>query len=299
MVQNQTADRRTGHRAGGTGGRPHGQLDFAILQKRHREPFADKRISSCEEPGFGSHGDLRLDPGLQRGSGAEVIEDGRIRNVHIVIHAIEGKGLLSHPRPEGRAELQRPALPTNRIGRAAVTRPSGQQIRQLGRGRAGLCQGLQTIQGIVVVLRHLDRIGQTQPVSGGVIAVGQGDGGLIRGAVGLDRGQTIGLVIRHGQHAIRIRHSGQVADLVIEVARDLAARQGLTEQLVHGIVGEADGLVLGRDSREQIVVAVIGIGFDLAEGIGGAQQPVAAIVGKGGAEPWIHTDKCDATRFDQ
>ena len=69
--------------------------------------------------------------------------------------------------------------------------------------------------------------------------------------------------------------------------------------MVYGVLGEADGLVLGRDSREQIVVAVIGIGFDLAEGIGGAQQPVAAIVGKGGAEPWIHTDKCDATRFDQ
>jgi len=52
--------------------------------------------------------------------------------------------------------------------------------------------------------------------------------------------------------------------------------------LVHGIVGEADGLVLGRDSREQVIIAVIGVPLDLAKGIGGAEEPVPAVVGKGG-----------------
>ena len=145
----------------------------------------------------------------------------------------------------------------------------------------------------------LDPVGQGQPIAVRIIGIAEGDRRLMGRTGGGDVEQPIGQVVGHGQYAIRIGHVGQVAGEIIEVARHLAARQGLTEQLVHGIVGEADGLVLGRDSREQIVVAVIGIGFDLAEGIGGAQQPVAAIVGKGGAEPWIHTDKCDATRFDQ
>ncbi len=49
--------------------------------------------------------------------------------------------------------------------------------------------------------------------------------------------------------------------------------------MVHGIVGEADGLVLRRDSGEQVVIPVVGIALDLAEGIGGAEQPVSSIVG--------------------
>ena len=49
--------------------------------------------------------------------------------------------------------------------------------------------------------------------------------------------------------------------------------------MVHGIVGEADGLVLRRDSREQVVVAVVGVALDVAEGVGGAEQPVSTIVG--------------------
>ena len=60
----------------------------------------------------------------------------------------------------------------------------------------------------------------------------------------------------------------------------MAVRQ--TRALADGIVGEADSLVLGRDSREQVVVAVVGVALNLAEGIGGAQQPVAGVVGEGG-----------------
>ena len=36
-------------------------------------------------------------------------------------------------------------------------------------------------------------------------------------------------VISHGQYAIRIGHGGHVAGEIIEVARDLSARQGLAE----------------------------------------------------------------------
>ena len=128
----------------------------------------------------------------------------------------------------------------------------------------------------------LDPVGQGQPIAVRIIGIAEGDRRLMGRTGGGDVEQPLGLVVGHGQHAIRIHHGGQVAGEIIEVARHLAARQGLTEQLVHGIVGEADGLVLGRDSREQIVVPVIGIPLDLAKGIGGAEEPVPAVVGKGG-----------------
>ena len=102
---------------------------------------------------------------------------------------------------------------------------------------------------------------------------------MIGRAIGLDHREAVRQIVGHGQYAIGIGHSGHVAGEIIEVARHLAARQGLAEQLVHGIVGEADGLVLGRDSREQVVVAVVGVALDVAEGVGGAEQPVSTIVG--------------------
>ncbi len=52
---------------------------------------------------------------------------------------------------------------------------------------------------------------------------------MIRRAISLDRSQAVRLIVGHGQHAIGISDGGHVADLVIEVARDLAARQRLAE----------------------------------------------------------------------
>ena len=96
------------------------------------------------------------------------------------------------------------------------------------------------------------------------------------------RQPSVRQVVGHGQYAIGIGHIGQVADLVIEVTRHLAPRQGLAEQLIHGVVGEQDVVALRSPPLNKVVVAVVGVAFDLTQGIGGAEQSVPAVVGKGG-----------------
>ena len=164
------AERGAGH--GGAGGRPGGQLNPAILEERHGEPFAHEGIAPGKKPGFGPEGDLRLDPGIQGGVGAEAIEHRRIRDTHIVIHPVEDKGLLADTGSEGGAQLHGARLAAHRIGCTAIPWPGGEQLGETSGRGCRLGQGLQAIQRIIAVAGHLDRIGQTQPVPGGVIAVG-------------------------------------------------------------------------------------------------------------------------------
>ena len=62
----------------------------------------------------------------------------------------------------------------------------------------------------------LGRLGEEQSVADLVIGIPQGDGRLVRRAGCVHTQQPVGLVVGHGQHAIRIGDAGQVPDLVIE-----------------------------------------------------------------------------------
>ena len=121
-----------------------------------------------------------------------------------------------------------------------------------------------------------------QPIASCIVGRAHDDGRLIRRACGIGAGQPVGEIIDHGQHAIGIGHARQVPNEVVLVAGDLTARQRFTQQLIHRIVGKADGLRLRRHPREEIIVAIVAVSLHFAQRIGRGQQPVAVVIGEGG-----------------
>ncbi len=104
------------------------------------------------------------------------------------------------------------------------------------------------------------------------------DGWLIR-TDGRAGGQhPIRQIVGHRECTVRVRHGGEVADEVVDIAGHQTPRQGLREQFVDGIVRETDGLRFRGHPGQQIFVAVVGVARLLQQRITDLLQPVLDVV---------------------
>ena len=133
--------------------------NLAILQQGHREPFAHKGTASGEELGLAlARGTSGLIQASMVASVLQAVEHWRIRNIHIVIHAVEGKGSLPHPQARRWGPAAGPVRLVPTDPPRSHHRPGCQQVGQQVAGVLGLRRRLQAIEGMVVVTRCLDGI---------------------------------------------------------------------------------------------------------------------------------------------
>ena len=209
---------------------------------------------------------LRLDPGRERERprGSEIEIRGK-RDRHMIIHAIEAEGLADASRREGDAVLQDARVPVLTVRRSPLRPPPADQAGSRGGGTGGGIRrghATQPIQHIIGVAGLPGRMSERQSIAGLVVVIVQCDIRLIGRAIGFHRGESIRQIIRHREHAIRVRDVRQVSNLVVLITGEQIPGERLAQQLVHRIIGQDNLVQLGCDPLGQIIIAVILVGFD-------------------------------------
>ncbi len=184
-----------------------------------------------------------------RAGGRELMEDiGHLRSGIVGVRRL---------RPVGQRE-----------GGSPAQRVIGEGVRARWARETG-----ETIERIVGRGIRVRAIRQRESIPVLVVGIRQRHARLIEAARRAGGQEPIGLVIRHRQCAVRIRHREQIAHSVIRVAGGQSTRKRLAQQLIHGVVGKDNLVHFGRDPLGQIVVAVVLVGFRFTDLIAERSHP--------------------------